>query len=90
MKVGTKQLKNQLSRYLLKAQAGEVVHVTTRGRVIAELRGINVEETTDDERLRELDAVGLITAGSGKFRDVKPVRLKGSALASTAILEDRG
>jgi len=37
--VGVRELKAHLSRYLRDAQAGEVVLVTDRGRVIAELRG---------------------------------------------------
>lgn len=37
--VGVRELKARLSQYLRDVQAGEVVLVTDRGRVIAELRG---------------------------------------------------
>ena len=89
MKVGTKQLKNQLSRYLQRVRAGEVVKVTDRGRVVAEMRGVVPDDTADGEMVRELDTVGLVSAGSGKFRDFRPVRTKGGILASRAILKDR-
>ena len=36
--VGIRALKAKLSDYLRKAQAGEVVQVTDRGRVVAEIR----------------------------------------------------
>ena len=36
--VGVRELKAKLSDYLRKAQAGEVVQVTDRGRVVAEIR----------------------------------------------------
>lgn len=36
--VAIKELKNRLSAYLREVQAGEVVLVTDRGRVVAELR----------------------------------------------------
>ena len=91
MKVGTKQLKNQLSRYLQRARAGEIVRVTDRGRVIAEVRGVAANDAADhDQAMRELEAVGLVAAGSGKFRSFRPVRLRGRVLASRAITEDRG
>jgi prevent-host-death family protein len=36
-KVGIRDLKNQLSRYVRQAEHGEVILVTDRGRVVAEL-----------------------------------------------------
>jgi prevent-host-death family protein len=36
-KVGIKQLKNELSAYVRAAEAGEIVLVTDRGKVVAEL-----------------------------------------------------
>ena len=37
-KVGIRELKDQLSKYVRRAEAGDVVLVTDRGRVVAELR----------------------------------------------------
>ena len=90
MRVGTKQLKNQLSQYLRQVRAGETVTVTDRGRAVAELRGVDPTPSSEVERLRELDTAGLITTGSGRFRDIRPARLRRGASASKAISADRG
>lgn len=90
VKVGTKQLKNQLSLYLRRVKAGEVVTVTDRGKAVAELRGIAPAKSNEALVLRDLDAVGLVTIGSGKFRTFRPTCLRGGASASKAISEDRG
>ena len=37
IKVGIRELKNSLSKYVRQAEAGDVVIVTDRGRVVAEL-----------------------------------------------------
>ncbi len=55
--VGVRELKARLSQYLRDVQAGEVVLVTDRGRVVAELRspGSAVEpESAVDRALRRL------------------------------------
>ncbi|MBK8252524.1 MAG: type II toxin-antitoxin system prevent-host-death family antitoxin [Polyangiaceae bacterium] len=40
MRIGTKELKNRLSRYLELARAGEAIQVTSRGKVVVELRAV--------------------------------------------------
>jgi prevent-host-death family protein len=55
--VGVRELKARLSAYLRDVQAGEVVLVTDRGRVIAELRGAPDaawQESAVDRGLRTL------------------------------------
>jgi len=56
--VGVRELKAQLSRYLRDVVAGDVVLVTDRGRVIAELRTPGREpdprESETDRRLRRM------------------------------------
>lgn len=76
MTVGTKQLKNQLSYYLRRVPAGEVVKVTDRGRIVAELREATGGGSNEEDLLQELDVAGLVTAGTGRLRDFKPVRLR--------------
>jgi antitoxin (DNA-binding transcriptional repressor) of toxin-antitoxin stability system len=89
MTVGTKDLKNRLSHYLRRVKAGDVVRVTDRGRVIAEIRAI--EQPRDESRaaLAALESAGALTVGSGRFAPVRRLRLRG-VLASRAILADRG
>ena len=49
--VGIKLLKNDLSRYIRAAQAGEIVQVTDRGRVVAEISPSRAPEgQTEAER----------------------------------------
>lgn len=91
MKVGTKDLKNRLSHYLRKVRHGEVVRVTDRGQVVAEIRAVTpAPEEDEGAALADLEAAGLVTLGSGRFRPVKGVRLRGSVRASRALLDDRG
>lgn len=62
-KVGVKLLKNKLSEYLRLVAAGEVILVTDRDQVVAELRAPSpsTREVLLDEKLAELVARGLIT-----------------------------
>src|SRR3954469_8038806 len=55
--VGIRELKNNLSRYLRRVQAGERIAVTERGRIVAELRPPELEQKPRD-RLDELIASG--------------------------------
>ncbi|MEA2625632.1 MAG: hypothetical protein QOD06_1677 [Candidatus Binatota bacterium] len=60
-----KELKNRLSHYLREVSSGEVVLVTDRGQVIAELRRPSTDRRPDDwERtLEPLAAQGLVLLG---------------------------
>lgn len=90
MNVGTKELKNRLSHYLGRVRAGEVVRVTDRGEVIAELRAVTRPSTDEQAILGELEAEGVITVGTGRFTPHRRVRLRGGRSASRTVLEDRG
>ena len=62
--VGVRELKARLSAYLRDVQAGEVVLVTDRGRVIAELRGAPDtawQESAVDRGLRLLGTKAALT-----------------------------
>jgi antitoxin (DNA-binding transcriptional repressor) of toxin-antitoxin stability system len=57
--VGVRELKARLSQYLRDVQGGEVVLVTDRGKVVAELRGApgsTLPESATDRGLRALGA----------------------------------
>jgi antitoxin (DNA-binding transcriptional repressor) of toxin-antitoxin stability system len=89
MTVGTKELKNRLSHYLRKVKDGEVVRVTDRGQIVAELRAVEVAEPDDEGLLTNLEATGIVTRGSARFAVFAGVRLRKGARASRAILADR-
>lgn len=63
--VAIRELKNRLSAYLREVAAGEVVLVTDRGRVIAELRQPTSElmRSTTELSLERLAGEGLLTLG---------------------------
>ncbi len=90
MNVGTRELKNHLSRYLRRVRAGQVVRVTDRGKVVAEVRPVEKPSSDEQERLRDLEAQGTVTVGTGRFEPFRRVRLRGRVSASKAILRDRG
>jgi antitoxin (DNA-binding transcriptional repressor) of toxin-antitoxin stability system len=81
--VAVRELKNRLSAYLREVAQGEVVLVTDRGRVVAELRrpSGDVPATTLDDALARLHAAGVLTPGlpqdPAAYRRTR-VRLTGS------------
>jgi prevent-host-death family protein len=66
--VAVKELKSRLSAYLREVAKGEVVLVTDRGRVIAELRRPTTELTFGavEQALERLHAEGVSVPGSHK------------------------
>ena len=63
--VAVKELKNRLSAYLREVARGEVVLVTDRGRVVAELRRPMAEVTLGvvEQALERLYAEGVLVPG---------------------------
>ena len=63
--VAVRELKDRLSAYLREVAAGEVVLVTDRGRVVAELRRPTVEglQSPAEQALGRLVAAGVLTVG---------------------------
>jgi antitoxin (DNA-binding transcriptional repressor) of toxin-antitoxin stability system len=63
--VAVKELKNRLSSYLREVKNGEVVLVTDRGRVVAELRqpSTGAVLSPHDQVLERLCAEGVLVAG---------------------------
>jgi len=63
--VAIKELKNQLSRYVREVSAGEVVLVTDRGRVVAELRrpSPGARANLFEQALEALASEGLLALG---------------------------
>jgi antitoxin (DNA-binding transcriptional repressor) of toxin-antitoxin stability system len=61
--VGIRELKAKLSQFIRRAREGEVVLVSDRGRVVAELRAPSVRALADSE----LSTVELVAQGSLKL-----------------------
>jgi antitoxin (DNA-binding transcriptional repressor) of toxin-antitoxin stability system len=62
--VAVKELKNRLSQYLREVASGEIVLVTDRGKVVAELRRPSTGMPLDfDRSLEPLASQGLLVLG---------------------------
>lgn len=84
MDVGVRELKQRLSEYLDRAERGETIRVTDRGRPKALLGPL-----PGQLRLAEGVAQGWIAPGSA--RGLRPVtRVRGCASVAEALAEDRG
>ena len=89
-KVGSRELKNRLGRYLREVKSGGSLAVTERGEHIATLspKARAAKEETFNELLEQLEKQGLIRRGHGKLSKIRAVKSKGK-LASELIIEDR-
>ena len=90
-KVGSRELKNRLGRYLSAVRKGESLLVTDRGKTVAQISPVKAEPSEKvslDELLKELEAKGLIHLGRRPLRKFQAVKIKG-APASQTIIEDR-
>jgi prevent-host-death family protein len=82
--VGVRELKQRLSEYLDRAERGELLRVTDRGRPKALLGPL-----PGRARVEQGTAEGWISAGSGA--GLRPVpRVKSTARVLDALAEDRG
>ena len=89
------EAKNGLSALIDQVKAGESVLITDRGVPVARLEPATTtaQASTDDEgRLARLERAGLITRGTGDFRELlaRPLTatLDGSSVVAL-LLEDR-
>jgi prevent-host-death family protein len=89
-KVGIRDLRDSLSRWLEKVKRGHVVEVTDHGRTVAVLSAPKPprKARTEEEHLDRLEAEGLLIQRGTGWKPFEPLRIKGVDL-SKAILEDR-
>jgi len=85
--VGVRALKNQLSRFLKRVQAGERLLVTDRGKPVALLSPPSA--TATDRRIEAMLREGVARWGGGKpTGSRRPPRVKGPSVAR-AVIEGR-
>jgi prevent-host-death family protein len=90
-KVGSREFKNRLGRYLLLVRRGKTLLVTDRGKPVAKVSP--PDQNADSEPalmgvLRKLEAEGKIRLGKRPLGRFKAVKIKGKP-ASQTIIEDR-
>ena len=83
--VGVRDLKNNLSRYLSRVEAGEEVIVTDRGRPVARLSSLS--EPVD--RLAELVASGAVRPPRHTTRRRPEARIRATGSVSDLVAEQR-
>jgi prevent-host-death family protein len=92
--VSVRELKSRLTEYIRRAEAGEEIAVTRRGKRVAMLSRDTTpsKPKTLEEKLLDLRARGIISWSGKKFvPSGKPIPLRGEGpTASEMILEDRG
>ena len=94
VEVSVRQLKDNLSEYLRRAEAGEQVVVTRRGKRmgVLSMQPAPPKERTLEEKLADLERRGFITPGSGEKLKLpkKRIKLRGSGpTVSEIIIRDR-
>lgn len=81
--VGIRELRDHLSRYLERVQAGEEVVVTDRGRAIARVLPVNGERTID-----RLIRAGVVTPAT-KVKERAPDPIKALGTVSDLVADQR-
>ena len=92
MEIGIRQLKDNLSRYIRRVEAGERIAVTAHGRVVAELAPPGMSKAGRRSRYEELVATGVIRPAleSGDpLEDWPDIRLP-TGTGAALIDSDRG
>lgn len=90
-KVGSRELKNRLGRYLQMVRRGKTLIITDRGKPIAKVSPPDDDaqpEPTLMEVLKRLDAEGKIRLAKGRIGKFRAVPSRGKS-ASEMIIEDR-
>jgi antitoxin (DNA-binding transcriptional repressor) of toxin-antitoxin stability system len=89
-RVSISQLKDQLSAYLKKVQAGDTVLVMDRDRPIARIEAVD-PALDEDAHYQRLVAAGLVTPPKRPFSAdlIQPVDLGPEARVLDALLEER-
>jgi prevent-host-death family protein len=87
IKVGVRELKAGLSRYLREVKSGAIVVITERGEPVGRILPI---ESSSEQQIARLMEAGLLKWNGRKISPSVPrVRLRGSRSVSDLLLEDR-
>ncbi len=90
-RIGSREFKNRLGRYLLAVRKGQTLLITDRGKPVAKvspLDQVGDSELTISDVLKKLEAEGKIRLPKRPLGRFRPVKIKGKS-ASQTILEDR-
>ncbi|MFM9047917.1 MAG: type II toxin-antitoxin system Phd/YefM family antitoxin, partial [Cyanobium sp.] len=89
--VAVRDVKSHLSEWLARAQAGEVVEVTSHRQPIARITAVKPAEPISSNQLQQAIDAGLISWSGQNPVIPPPVKLNdGGPLMSDIVIEDRG
>jgi len=90
-RVGSREFKNRLGRYLSAVRKGQSLLITDRGQPVAKVSPPDREDRSEESlehRLRELETQGLIRLAKRPMKSFKAVASRGKP-ASQMLIEDR-
>jgi len=87
MEVSMREFKSHLSQYLVQAQAGQPIELTSHRKVVARLIGV---PPTDSTGVARLLAAGVASWQGGKPEGAALALRAGGQPMSALVLEDRG
>jgi prevent-host-death family protein len=90
-RIGSRELKNRLGRYLRAVRKGQTLIITDRGKPVAKLAPTNESAPAESvllEKLNELEVKGLIRLARKPLGKFRPARGRGKP-GSQIIIEDR-
>ena len=90
-KVGSREFKNRMGRYLREVRLGRSLVITDRGEPVAKVVPPDEDKTEQSgltERLKELEAQGLIRLAKRPLSKFRAIPSRGKS-ASEMIIEDR-
>ena len=85
-RVGIRELRQDLSRYIRRVRAGEQLIVTERRQPVA-LLAPWIDET---DPLEHMVGQGLATRGAGELLEIEPISRRVSDAGTRALEEERG
>ena len=92
-KASITEAKNNLSSLIDRVKSGSAVLIVDRGRPVARLEPVNVNEASDDDRLARLVRDGAVRPARGTVPKgvlaTRPPRTKKGASGVRALLEER-
>ena len=87
MQVSMQEFKSHLSRYVVEAQSGHMIELTSHRKVVARLIGV---PATENAGLSNLLAAGMATWQGGKPSGAEFRLQEQGVSVSEMVLEDRG
>ena len=88
-KIGIREAKIHLSKYLRMVKQGREIIVTERGRPIVKIVPIEKDDIPLKERVKRLEDSGILESEKKAAKMKPPIPIKGGKTAQAYLMEDR-